>query len=68
MSTKKQSQDKVRYFETLKPLVNILSGDEIFPSTVSKVGKKLDQKVEKSLNSPIEEEISLRKLLYRRVM
>lgn len=68
MSTKKQSQDKVRYFETLKPLVNVLSGDEIFPSTVSKVGKKLDQKVEKSLNSPIEEEISLRKLLYRRVM
>jgi len=42
MSTKKQSQDKVRYFETLKPLVNVLSEDEIFPSTVSKVGKKLD--------------------------
>ena len=37
-----------------KRTIDTLSGEEIFPQTVSKIAKELDEKVEKFLNRPIE--------------
>ena len=41
----------------IREIVNALSGEEISPSTVSRIGKELDEKVRQFLTRPIEKEI-----------
>ena len=42
----------------VKEIVNALSKEEISPTTVSKIGQELDEKVKEFLTKPIEEEIT----------